>query len=37
MQHLEPERPDLQSTGVRVRETIPDWVLKQADEVVMVA
>src|SRR5262249_12802878 len=24
------------STGVRVRETIPDWVLKQADEVVMV-
>src|SRR5262249_592500 len=25
-----------QSTGVRVRETIPDWVLKQADEVVMV-
>jgi two-component system sensor histidine kinase KdpD len=25
-----------QSTGIRVRETIPDWVLKQADEVVMV-
>src|SRR5262249_47836096 len=24
------------STGVRVRETIPDWVLKQADEVVMI-
>jgi two-component system sensor histidine kinase KdpD len=24
------------STGVRVRETIPDWVLKAADEVVMV-
>jgi two-component system sensor histidine kinase KdpD len=23
-------------TGVRVRETIPDWVMKQADEVVMV-
>jgi two-component system sensor histidine kinase KdpD len=23
-------------TGVRVRETVPDWVLKQADEVVMV-
>src|SRR5262249_26080055 len=22
--------------GVRVRETIPDWVLKQADEVVMI-
>src|SRR5262249_55772335 len=25
-----------QSTGVRVRETIPDWVVRQADEVVMV-
>jgi two-component system sensor histidine kinase KdpD len=25
-----------QSTGIRVRETIPDWVLKRADEVVMV-
>ena len=23
-------------TGVRVRETVPDWVMKQADEVVMV-
>lgn len=23
-------------TGVRVRETVPDWVIKQADEVVMV-
>jgi two-component system sensor histidine kinase KdpD len=23
-------------TGVRVRETLPDWVMKQADEVVMV-
>ncbi len=23
-------------TGVRVRETIPDWVVKQADEVIMV-
>jgi two-component system sensor histidine kinase KdpD len=23
-------------TGVRVRETVPDWVVKQADEVVMV-
>ncbi len=37
IQHLE-SLNDLiwQSTGVRVRETIPDWVLKQADEVVMV-
>jgi two-component system sensor histidine kinase KdpD len=25
-----------QSTGVRVRETVPDWVVRQADEVVMV-
>jgi two-component system sensor histidine kinase KdpD len=25
-----------QSTGVRVRETIPDWVLERADEVVMI-
>lgn len=23
-------------TGIRVRETVPDWVMKQADEVVMV-
>jgi two-component system sensor histidine kinase KdpD len=23
-------------TGVRVRETVPDWVIKQADEVIMV-
>ncbi len=37
VQHLE-SLNDLiwQSTGVRVRETIPDWVLQQADEVVMV-
>ena len=32
----EPERPVWQITGVRVRETVPDWVVKQADEVVMV-
>jgi two-component system, OmpR family, sensor histidine kinase KdpD len=25
-----------QSTGVRVRETVPDWLVKQADEVVLV-
>jgi two-component system sensor histidine kinase KdpD len=37
VQHLESLNEQIwQSTGVRVRETIPDWVLKQADEVVMV-
>jgi two-component system sensor histidine kinase KdpD len=37
IQHLESLNDQIwQSSGVRVRETIPDWVLKQADEVVMV-
>jgi two-component system, OmpR family, sensor histidine kinase KdpD len=37
VQHLESLNDQIwQSTGVRVRETVPDWVLKQADEVVMV-
>jgi len=37
VQHLESLNDQIwQATGVRVRETIPDWVLKQADEVVMV-
>ncbi len=37
VQHLESLNDQIwQSTGVRVRETIPDWVLRQADEVVMV-
>jgi two-component system sensor histidine kinase KdpD len=37
VQHLESLNDQIwQSTGVRVRETIPDWVLKQADEMVMV-
>jgi len=37
VQHLESLNDQIwSSTGVRVRETIPDWVLKQADEVVMV-
>jgi len=37
VQHLESLNDQIwQSAGVRVRETIPDWVLKQADEVVMV-
>jgi two-component system, OmpR family, sensor histidine kinase KdpD len=37
VQHLESLNDQIwQSTGVRVRETVPDWVLKRADEVVMV-
>src|SRR5689334_24366098 len=37
VQHLESLNDQIwQSTGVRVRETIPDWVLKQTDEIVMV-
>ena len=37
VQHLESLNDQIwQSTGVRVRETVPDWVVKQADEVVMV-
>jgi two-component system sensor histidine kinase KdpD len=37
VQHLESLNDQIwQVAGVRVRETIPDWVVKQADEVVMV-
>src|SRR5262249_38563575 len=37
VQHLESLNDQIwQSTCVRVRETIPDWVVKQADEVVMI-
>jgi two-component system sensor histidine kinase KdpD len=37
VQHLESLNDQIwQSTGVRVRETIPDWVVKAANEVVMV-
>jgi two-component system sensor histidine kinase KdpD len=37
VQHLESLNDQIwQSTGVRVRETIPDWILKEADEIVMV-
>lgn len=37
VQHLESLNDQIwQSTGVRVRETIPDWVVKEADEVVMI-
>lgn len=37
VQHLESLNDQVwQVTGIRVRETLPDWVVKQADEVVMV-
>jgi two-component system sensor histidine kinase KdpD len=37
VQHVESLNDEIwQSTGVRVRETIPDWIVQQADEVVMV-
>jgi two-component system sensor histidine kinase KdpD len=37
IQHLESLNDQIwQISGVRVRETIPDWVVQQADEVVMV-
>ena len=37
VQHLESLNDQIwQITGIRVRETIPDWVMKQAAEVVMV-
>ena len=37
VQHLESLNDQIwQSTGVRVRETVPDWVVKRADDVVMV-
>lgn len=36
IQHLESVTPTIQGiTGIHVRETIPDWVLKRVDEVVM--
>ena len=37
IQHLESLNDEVwHVTGIRVRETIPDWVVQQADEVVMV-
>jgi two-component system, OmpR family, sensor histidine kinase KdpD len=37
IQHLESLNDQVwQITGIRVRETIPDWVVQQADQVVMV-
>jgi two-component system sensor histidine kinase KdpD len=37
IQHLDSLAPQVQSiTGVPVRETVPDWLLKKADELVMI-
>jgi two-component system sensor histidine kinase KdpD len=37
IQHLDSLNDQVwQMTGVRVRETVPDWIIRQADEVVMV-
>ena len=37
VQHLESLNDQIhQITGIRVRETVPDWVVQQASEVVMV-
>ncbi len=37
VQHLESLNDQVwQITGIRVRETIPDWVVRQADEVLMI-
>lgn len=36
IQHLESMNPTIQSiTGIQVRETVPDWALQRADEIVM--
>jgi two-component system sensor histidine kinase KdpD len=36
IQHLESATPTVQSiTGIQVRETVPDWVLERADEIVL--
>jgi two-component system sensor histidine kinase KdpD len=36
IQHIESLNPTVQSiTGIAVRETVPDWVMERADEVVM--
>ena len=36
VQHLESASPIVQSiTGIQVRETVPDWVLERADEIVL--
>src|SRR5207249_2195303 len=37
LQHLESLNDQIwQISGIRVRETVPDWVIKQAEEIIMV-
>ncbi len=36
VQHIESVSPTVQSvTGIQIRETVPDWVIQRADEIVM--
>jgi two-component system sensor histidine kinase KdpD len=36
VQHIESVAPTVQSvTGIQIRETVPDWVVQRADEIVM--
>ena len=36
VQHIESAAPTVQSvTGVQIRETVPDWLIQRADEIVM--
>ncbi|MEO6801884.1 MAG: histidine kinase [Granulicella sp.] len=36
VQHIESVSPTVQSiTGVQIRETVPDWIVQRADEIVM--
>jgi two-component system sensor histidine kinase KdpD len=36
VQHIESVSPTVQSiTGIQIRETVPDWVVQRADEIVM--
>ena len=36
VQHIESVAPTVQSvTGVQIRETVPDWLVQRADEIVM--
>jgi two-component system sensor histidine kinase KdpD len=36
VQHIESVAPTVQSvTGIQIRETVPDWVVRRADEIVM--
>lgn len=36
VQHIESVAPTVQSiTGIQIRETVPDWIIQRADEIVM--